>query len=97
MRKVLSTASASVFETARLALEAERIPIVTANDLSPGMGVPFTISVADTDYERARAIVSEQGAGSESTLTLHQRPRRGRLLLLIVALMVILGCAPLFF
>ncbi len=59
MPRLLTTPSRSYLEMVKLALEAEGIPFVATNELSPGLGVPFTLSVQPEDLERAQEILRE--------------------------------------
>ena len=57
----------SYLEVARLNLEAEGIRLLISNEFSPGLGVPFTISVADEDFARATALLRDMELSEHSS------------------------------
>ena len=85
MKEVLRTASISLAESLRLALEAEEIPVLVSNENLGGLP-PAAISVMvaeDADYDRGLAILNglEQATG--------QRPHPGRRLLRLLIILVV--------
>jgi hypothetical protein len=94
MRQVLAATDRSLLESARLALAAEDIETLVANDNAALPFGPVTLAVVhDDDYERAVAIVKEvEGSASAGQPRGVRAHRTALLVILAVIASIILIC-----
>jgi|ERR1051325_2438251 hypothetical protein len=94
MREILRTSSVSLAESLRLALEAEDIPVIIANEHVGGLP-PQSISVAvveDSDYDRSVAILATlETAGASRRPPWAHRIVRVLVVLALLAFVVFCG------
>jgi hypothetical protein len=96
VREVLRTATISLAESLRLALEGEDIPAITSNENLGGLP-PGAISVAvldDEDFDRAVAVLHELQRPRPHIA--RESPSSVRVLIIVIVGVLLVFCASLF-